>query len=165
MTTRHDVIKGIEEVDTRVHGMAPRLLTHGDAKLPEGEWTVRQALCHLAARSNCVPLAVSASRRAHARAQGVPSAAGGAGGINEVNQRQLEERQDRTVAELLDEIHAGHQDAVKAVRGIDEPTLGERMVYYSGGGEMSFAELLLRAGPGHENNHLDQIEKAIGGNT
>jgi hypothetical protein len=34
---------------------------------------------------------------------------------------------------------------------------------FTGVGDMSFAELLLRAGPGHENNHLDQIEKAIGG--
>lgn len=163
MTTRVDVIKGIEAVDARVHELTPQLLTHANAKLPEGEWHVREALCHLAARSNAIPLAMIAVQRARARAPGVSAAASGAIEIDEVNQRQIDDRRDRSLQELLDEIHTGHQTALNAVREIDEQTLDERLVVIAGRGEISFAELLLRAGPGHENNHLDQIEKALGG--
>jgi hypothetical protein len=164
MTTRVDVINGIEAVDARVNELTPQLLTHADAELPEGEWHVREALCHLAARANSVPLATAAAQRARAaKSQGQAAPARGSINIDEINQRQIDDRRNHSIQELLDEIHAGHQTAVKAVREFDQPSLEERLPAFTGGGDMSFAELLLRAGPGHENNHLDQIVKAMGG--
>jgi hypothetical protein len=163
MTTRADVIKEIEAVDARVHELTPQLLTHGNARLPEADWRVREALCHLAARANGVPVATAAAQRARARAPGESTAARGAVEIDEVNRRQIDDRRDRSLQELLEEIHSGHQNAIRAVREFDEQTLGEHLVLFAGRSEMSFAELLRLAGPAHENNHLDQIVKAIGG--
>lgn len=163
MTTREDVIKEIEAVDARVHELTPQLLTHGNLTLPEGDWHVREALCHLAARANSVPIATVAAQRARVKAPGESVAARGAVEIVEVNRRQIDDRLDRSLQELVEEIHAGHQSAIQAVREVDERALGESLILFAGRGEISFAELLRLAGPGHENNHLDQIVKAIKG--
>jgi hypothetical protein len=164
MTTKVDVMKGIEAVDARVNQMTPQLLTNGTARLPEGEWQEGQVLCHLAARANSVPIATTAAQRMRAaRDQGQSALARSAIDIDEMNQQQIESRQNRSIQELVDEIHAGHQAALQAVREFDPRALEERLPAFTGGGDMSFADLVLRAGPGHENHHLDQIEKAMGG--
>lgn len=163
MTTKVDVIEGIKAVDARVNRLTAQLLASADAELPEGEWHVHETLCHLAARANGVPVATAAARRARAaKIQGQSVPARGAVDIVEINEQQIDDRRNRSVQELLDEIHAGHQAALQAVREFDPPALEERLPAFAGGGDMSFADLLLRAGPGHENSHLDQIEKAIG---
>ena len=163
MTTKVDVIKGIETVDTRVDQMTPRLLANGAARLPEGAWQVRQVLSHLAARANSMPIAATAAQRMRAAGdQGKPALARSGIDIDEMNQEQIDTRQSRSIQELVDEIHTGHQTMLKAIREFDEKTLEERLPALTGGGDMSFADLVLRAGPGHENHHLDQIEKAMG---
>ncbi len=164
MTTRMDVIKEIEAVDARVDRLAPQLLTQSDTKLLDGAWQVRQLLCHLAARANGIPIAAAAAQRARAaKAPGQSASAWRAIDIDEINQRQIDDRRHLNIQEILDEIHAGHQAALKAIRELDEPSLEERLPAFTGVGDMSFADLAMRAGPGHENHHLDQIEKAIGG--
>ena len=164
MTTKVDVMKSIEAVDIRVNQMTPRLLTNGAAKLPEGAWQVRQVLCHLAARANSMPIATMAAQRMRAaKDQGQSAPARSAIDIDEMNQQQIDDRQNSSIQEIVDEIHTGHQAALQAIREFDEQTLEERLPALSGGGDMSFADLVLRAGPGHENHHLDQIEKAMGG--
>ena len=163
MTTKVDVIGGIEAVDARVNQLTPHLLTNGASRLPEGEWQVRQVLCHLAARANSVPIATAAAQRMRAPSDpGQSTPARSAIDIDEMNQQQIDSREKYSIQELLDEIHTGHQAAVQTIREFEQQTLEERLPSITGRGDMSFADLVLRAGPGHENNHLDQIEKAIG---
>ena len=163
MTTRADVIAAIETVQRRVEQMAPGMLAHVDARLPEGEWQVRDALCHLAARSNSVPVAVMAMERFRAaQAQAGPDSPRRSYNIDEVNAGQIDSRQDRSPQELLEEIRAGHQAESAAVGAFDQEMLDTRMPAFTGQGDMSFCDLLLAAGPGHDNAHLDQIQRAIG---
>ena len=83
--------------------------------------------------------------------------------IDEINQRQTNDRENRSIQELLDEIHNGHLAALQAIREFDQPVLDEILPAIARLGDISFADLVVRAGPGHENSHLDQIEKVIGG--
>ncbi len=59
-------------------------------------------------------------------------------------------------------------DVIKRIEAVDARVrkltpLWESLPALNGIGEVSFAELLVRADPKHENNRIDQIEKAIGG--
>ena len=163
MTTKDEVITAIEASEKRVDGLAPALLAAGEAKLPESEWDVRQALCHVAARANAVPLAQMVAQRAlAAKAQGQPlDLRSGAARVGDINQGQLDERQGRSVAELLAEIHAGHQAAVAAVRAMPQGEFDQSFPRIGGEGEMSVSDMILRAGSGHENDHLNHIERAL----
>jgi hypothetical protein len=164
MTKKADIVTGIEAVDARINQLTARFLTNGAARLTEGKWQVRQVLCHLAARANSLPVANAAVERIRAaKLQGQAAPARGAFDIDDINQQQIDSRQDRSIQEIVDEIHSGHQAALQAVRDLDEQALEERLPAFTGGGDMSFADLVLRAGPGHENHHLDQIEKAMEG--
>ena len=106
MTTKVDVIGGIEAVDARVNQLTPHLLTNGASRLPEGEWQVRQVLCHLAARANSVPIATAAAQRMRAPSDpGQSTPARSAIDIDEMNQQQIDSREKYSIQELLDEIH------------------------------------------------------------
>lgn len=164
MTTKEEVIDAIEATEARVKGLAPALLAHGQARLPDSEWDVRQALCHVAARANAVPLSTGLVQRVlAARAQGQPPDLRGSARAGAINQAQLDERRDHGVADLLTEISAGHQAAIAAVRGMPQDQFEQRVPRFTGEGEMSLGDLILRAGSGHENDHLDHIERAIAG--
>ncbi len=153
----------MEASDARVQALAPALLAQGQARLPESEWDVRQALCHVAARANAVPLSTTLAQRAlAARAQGQPLNLRGAR-PGELNQAQLDARQEHSVADLLAEIQAGHQAALAAVRALPQDQFDQRFPSFTGEGDLSLGDLILRAGSGHENAHLDHIERALAG--
>ena len=125
---------------------------HADQPLLDGEWRVRDALSHLAARSNPVP---NVLRRltAHEAGVSVPRP-----DIHEVNAGQVEERADRPIGEIIDEMQAGHRAAIAALPGAD---VLARMLPAFQGGEITVGETGVRSGPGHENNHLDEVERAL----
>ena len=161
MTTKEEVIAAIEASDARVQALAPTLLAHGQARLPDSDWDVRQALCHVAARANAVSLSTGlAQRMLAARAKGQPLDLRAAR-AGDINQAQLDERQDRSVADLLAEIQAGHQAALEAVRALPPDQFDLSFPRFTGEGEMTVGEMILRAGSGHENDHLNHIERAV----
>jgi hypothetical protein len=161
MTTKDEVIAAIEASDARVQALAPALLAHGQARLPDSDWDVRQALCHVAARANAVPLSTGLVQRvlaARAKGQPLDLRAARAG---DINQAQLDERRERSVADLLAEIQAGHQAAIVAVRALSPDQFDQSFPRLTGDGEMTLGDMILRAGSGHENDHLNHIERAI----
>ena len=89
---RDEVRSAIEAIDARVTALRARLEQHADTPLLEGEWRVRDALSHLAARANPVP---NVLRRltAHEAGTVLPRP-----DIHEVNAGQVEERADRPIA-------------------------------------------------------------------
>src|SRR5260221_5188604 len=103
MTTKEEVIAAIAASDARVKGLAQALLAHGTARLPESEWDVRQALCHVAARANAVPLSLSVMQRVlAARAQGqAPDLRGGSAPAADINHAQPYERPEPGSPDLL----------------------------------------------------------------
>lgn len=157
MPTTDEIAKVFNEADGRLARLRDQILASGDTALDEGVWTVRDALSHLAARANGVARVVSRAEQAAQGSGGPPPPRN----VDEINAGQVEERTDLSVEQLLDEINDGHRAAVDAVRALD-PEMLERMLPIGfRPGETSVGDMILRGGPGHENNHLDQIEAVL----
>src|SRR5688572_24133003 len=108
----------------RVEEMWDRILEHGDTPLAEGTWHIREALSHLAARSNGV-----ARVMARAKALKDPNAPQPPAprSIDEINADQVSERSTKSVRELLDEITEGHRQAIVALRTVTREELREKI--------------------------------------
>lgn len=158
MTSREDFVAAVRGVDDRIAAIREQLLANGDKPLLEGTWRVRDALSHLAARANGVPRVL-----ARVQAADNPSSGGAPAprNIDEVNAGQVEERVDRTVEELLDEIRDGHAAALDAASAIDDATLARSIPLGFRPGDATVAELLVMGGPRHDGNHLEQVEAAL----
>ncbi|MCK9496087.1 MAG: maleylpyruvate isomerase N-terminal domain-containing protein [Dehalococcoidia bacterium] len=157
MTTREEFIAAVQQVDERLAALREQIVAGGEKPLQEGTWRVRDALSHLAARSNGVARVL-----ARVEAADNPSATPPAPrNIDEINAGQVEERTDRSVEELLDEIAAGHAAAIEAARGLDDETLARSLPLGFRPGDATVAELLAMGGPRHDGNHLDQVEAAL----
>lgn len=157
MPTKDEIAEVFSEADARLARLRERILASGDTPVAEGEWTVREALSHLAARANGVARVVS---RAEQAAQGGEPPAPPRN-VDEINAGQVEERRDLSVEQLLDQIADGHRAAVDAVRALDPETLDAMLSFGFRPGEASVGEMIVRGGPGHENNHLDRIEAVL----
>jgi len=156
MATRDEVVAAIRAVDARLEGLKPRILAQGEASLKEGTWRVREALSHLAARSNGVGRVAGRVAAAQAGTPAAPPAS-----IDEINADQVADRSSKSVAELLDEISAGHAAAIAAIGTLDQAVLDYPLALGIRPGEAPASDMMLRGGPGHDNNHLDQIEAAL----
>lgn len=159
MTTRDEIKEALSAVDTELAELRESILASPERPLLEGEWTVREALCHLAARSNSVPLVLGMLERARSDSEAGRNVARN---IDEVNHGQIVERDGRSVQELLDEISAGHETERKAVDGLDEELLEQEFPNFRGDGTMPASQLLLMASAGHDRSHVKQIRDALG---
>ena len=157
-TPKEDIAVALRAVNERIDGLRPQILEKASQTLPEGSWTVRDALCHVAARANSVKMIVD-------RFEG--SAAAGGGGprpdIHDINQGQIDDRHDRSIEQLLGEITGGRQEAIASLDGIEDAVLERQVPNFRGDGEMPLGEMVLRASAGHDNTHLDDIEAALNG--
>lgn len=161
MTTKDDFIQAVEGVDARLEALRERIIaTNGETPLKEGTWRVRDALSHLAARSNGVS-------RVLARLDPPPPGAGQSQApraprsVDEINAGQVEERVGRSVTELLDEIRTGHRAAIEAISGVEEEKLQRELPIGFRPGEAPVVDLMIMGGPRHDNGHVDQIEAAL----
>lgn len=152
--TRDEVIAAVREVDARLSRIAASIEANAEAPLLSGEWRVRDALSHLAARSNPVPNVL----RRLAVAAGPGGAAAPRVDINDINAAQVDERSTKSVTEILAEMHAGHQATIDSLPADD--VLAQTLPAVQGG-DVPVAEIIARSGARHENNHLDDIEAAI----
>lgn len=152
--TRDEVIAAVREVDARLSRIAASIEANGEAPLLSGEWRVRDALSHLAARSNPVPNVL--------RRLAVAAAPGGASAprvdVNDINAAQVDERTTKSVAEILAEMHVGHHATIDSLP--TNEVLVQTLPAVQGG-DVPVAEIIARSGARHENNHLDDIEAAI----
>lgn len=156
MTSREDIANQIRAIDARLERLRPAIVANAERQLLEGTWRVRDALSHLAARANGVDRVV---QRAKAVAGGTPPAP--ITSIDEINAGQVEERKDRSVEAILDEIRTGHAAAIAALQHVDDDTLAMQIPLGFRPGEAAVADLMMRGGPGHDGNHLDQVEAAL----
>ncbi len=156
MATREEVVAAIQAVDVRLATLKTRILAQGDAPLKEGTWKVREALSHLAARANGVGRVTARVAAAQAGTPTPPPA-----NIDDINADQVSERSTKSVAELLHEIATGHAAAIAAIGTVDQAILDHPLSMGARPGEMPASDLMLRGGPGHDNNHIDQVEAAL----
>ena len=156
MATSEEIVSGIKAVDVRMEGLKARILAQGDAPLKEGTWKVREALSHLAARANGVVRVVDRVSAAQAGTPAAPPAS-----IDDINADQVSERSSKSVAELLDEIATGHAAAIAAIGTVDQAVLDHPLTMGGRPQEFPASDMMLRGGPGHDANHLDQIEAVL----
>jgi hypothetical protein len=156
MTSREDIVAAIRESDARIDRLRDRIVANADTPLATGSWRVRDALSHLAARANGVDRVV---QRARAVEAGTPMPAPSS--IDDINAGQVEERQDRSIEEILDEIRAGHAAATDALTHVDDELLAREIPMGFRPGEIAVADMMIAGGPGHENRHLDEVEAAL----
>jgi hypothetical protein len=161
---KEEMIQALAGVNERIDRLAASIAANPEAKLATGTWTVRDVLCHLAARSNGVPGFVNRIKRLlEASGGGAPPARPAGLNIDDINQSQIDERQGRGVEELLTEIKDGHLAAIEALKDVDEGLLGRMVPNFRGDGEVEASSMLLGGTARHDNNHLDEIEKALEG--
>lgn len=162
MGVKDEIIEALRQTDGRLAGLAGRIREKPGAKLPEGEWTVRDALCHLAARSNSVPMVIGlAEQIAKSAAAGEASAFPAGFDIDATNAEQVRERMSRSVDELLTEITEGHRVASDEVRRLDDALIEQRFPNPVGEGDVALADFLRMATAFHDNMHISDIERAV----
>ncbi len=160
MATRGEIREAIEGIDVRIVGLRDSILAGGEQQLTVADqWRVRDALSHLAARANGVQRVVDRARAA----EGEAPPARPPTGVDDINATQVEERTDRSVEELLDEIRDGHRAAIAAAAELDDELLGKEIAMGFRPGTIQVADMILRGGPGHDGTHLDDIEASLGG--
>ncbi len=156
--TRDEIVQAIEAATARLETLRPLAVQHAEAPLLSGEWRVRDALSHLAARSNAIPIMRRFLERADAAAAGQAAVVQD---IHEVNAGQVRDRSGLSVNELIDEMVAGHRATIEAIPGLDDALLERSVPMGATGTIVTVAELVVRAGVGHEGNHLGDIDSAI----
>jgi hypothetical protein len=159
---RDEIVAGINACDTRLEQMKPSMIANPDAPLPEGTWTVRDALCHVAARANGVAMAVTVANNTLGAD---PADVGPPFDIDVVNRQQIADRSEKDVDALLAEVLAGHQAAIDQLASIDNELLARRMKLPYFEHEVTVIDLIALAGAGHEQSHVNEIARAVGADT
>ena len=109
MATREAIIETIRKSDARGEALRERIIAAPEAPLADGEWRVRDALSHLAARANPLPLIEAVS--AMLQAEGAPPAFD----PDTQNAEQIAERADKSAFDILDEMHAAYEEAIAGI--------------------------------------------------
>lgn len=156
MATRQEIVEALHASDARIGELRGRILDRPEHPLPEGEWRVRDALSHLAARANAVPRVLERIERLDSGGPEAPRI-----NIDEINHGQVKERHGVSAVDLLAEIKAGHAAAIEGLQNIDEATLTRELPLGFRPGTTTVGEMLRMAGAGHEGTHLDAIEAAL----
>ena len=158
---RQELERAFQEADERLTALRDRIVEGAEKPLLQGEWRVREALSQVAARGNSVPMVVRRLEQADTVVNGPGAPPRPVRDIHEVNAGQVSDRADRSVADLLEETQAGHRAALDAFPTVDDATMGRSMAVAFPPGELTVAEFIYRAGPGHERTHIDEIEAAL----
>jgi len=151
--TKDEIAAGLRQVSERLERLGPRILANLDRPLPTGTWTVHDALCHIAADSHAVEIwrqRVETGRRPGGDLSG-----------DEYNEQQVSRRRPLPPEDVLAEIRAAFAADLQAIADMDAALL-ERPIPYRGATAPAAEMLRFYTGP-HNQGHLDDVEKALGG--
>ena len=159
MATREEIIAELQRVNARIEGLTPQILARPEAPLPEGTWTVHDAVCHLAADGNAVPRFLNRIARID---QGLsPRPEGWTPAMmdaeNEVN---LAKRKGLPITDVLKEIRDAMDADIERVKGLDEALWSREMPNFRGVVSPA-SDQLKGTTSGHPHGHIDDIEKAL----
>jgi hypothetical protein len=155
--TRDEIVEAIRAVDERIEALLPLARARPDEPLQSGEWRVRDALSHVAARGNPVPRVLTRLNESTDSA-GNPRPVRD---IHEINAEQVSTRAGHDVDALIEEAREGHRAALAQLEELDDLVLERRLPVAFPPGELSVGELIVAAGPRHEGNHLNDIEAVL----
>ena len=156
MATKDEITAGIQEVEDRLDSLLPGIVEHLDQPLPEGTWSVHDALCHMAADANSLP---RWQRQVEAAINGTSARPVGFN-LDEYNQQNIDARKGKAVDEVVQEIRDGlHSDAA-AVPGLDDALLAQEVPNFRGELQPASDRLSFTTRR-HNHIHLDDIENAL----
>ena len=155
MATREAIIETIRKSAARGEALRERIIAAPEAALADGQWSVRDALSHLAARANPLSLieAVSAMLQGEGEAPAFDPDA--------QNAAQIAERADKSVAEILDEMQAAYEAAIAGIDALDDETLGQGLKLPGMENEIHMSDLVVMSMGMHVDAHLGDIEAAL----
>ena len=156
MATREAIVQAIRNADARGEALRERIIAAPEEPLAEGEWRVRDALSHLSARANPLPLIEMVSAMAESGAEGPPPDDGEA-----MNAQQIAERASMSAAEILDEMHAAYEEGVAGINALDDETLARSLKLPIMPNEIEMSDLVLMSTSMHVDAHLGDIEAAL----
>ncbi|MDP2948916.1 MAG: maleylpyruvate isomerase N-terminal domain-containing protein [Chloroflexota bacterium] len=162
MATKQEITSAIRAFVERAETIAGRLSPADWQKtVYEQGWTVKQAYCHLAAMGGAVPFFISM-----AASPQPPAGAGGGGGgfdVDAWNAQQVAARQDKPIDEILSELKAGHENGIKTVEVTSEELLVKEIALPFEDLSGSLGDLLTQTATGHNQVHLEDIDRAVQG--
>ena len=158
MATRQEIIDTVRRFIQRADKIAADLSPADWEKTTyEQGWTVKQAYCHLASMGAAIPYFVNWAKN--------PQPAGGAGGaafdVDAFNAMQVAQRQGKSTDEILTELRTGFESSLKFLDSVSDELLASEIDYPFVGGRGPLADLLVETVTGHNDEHLDDIERAI----
>ncbi len=157
MATKSEITDGIRGVEERLERLLPGIRSHLETPLPEGTWSVHDALCHLAADANAVPRWLARFEALDAGRSTRPPGFN----MDEHNQQNIDARKGKPVDEVVTEITNGLHSDVAAVATMDEALLQRQVPNFRG--EITAAsDMLSFTAVRHNHIHLDDIENALG---
>ena len=128
-----------------------KILANPDAALPDGDWKVRDALSHLAARANPIPTLHKRISEMNSDSEPLST--------DEANHLQVEDRSGASIEELIKECEEGFAAAQEDIPNISDEDLLQKVKF--GDGEMHAVDIMYFGGPRHFMDHLNDIEKAL----
>ena len=159
MATRDEIIAELQRVNARIEALTPKILARPDAPLPEGTWTVHDAVCHLAADGNAVPRFLHRVELIDAnmplRPPGWTPAM-----MDAQNEENIAKRKGLPITDVLKEIHEAMDADIERVKGLDE-ALWSREIPNFRGVVGPASDQLKNTTSGHPHNHIDEIERAL----
>lgn len=156
MATKQELTAGIHNVEQRLERLLPGIVAKLEKPLPQGSWTIHDALCHVAADSNAF---ARWQLLVQAHAKGTSSRPPGFN-LDEHNQQGIDARRDRAIDDVVAEIRAGLKADAEGVEAVDEATLQRDLPNFRG--ELGPGSDRLRFMTAtHNQMHLDDIEKAL----
>ena len=155
MATREAITETIRKSAARGEALRERIIAAPEAPLADGEWRVRDALSHLAARANPLPLIEAVS--AMLQAEGAPPAFD----PDAQNAAQIAERADKSAAEILDEMHAAYEEAIAGIGALDDDALAQGFKLPGMENEIQMSDLVVMSMGMHVDAHIGDIEAAL----
>lgn len=160
MATRQQIVDTVRHFIQRADRIAAGLSPADWQKtVYEQGWTVKQVYCHLASMSGAIPYFVNWAKN--------PQPAGGGGGapfdVDAFNAMQVAQRESKSTDEILTELRTGFENSLQLLNSVSDELLASEVDYPFVGGRGPLADLLVGTVTGHNDEHLDDIERAIKG--
>jgi hypothetical protein len=159
MATRDEIIAELQRVNARLEALTPAILARPETPLPEGTWTVHDAVCHLAADGNAVPRFLARVERID---KGLPQRPEGwtPAMLDAQNEEGIARRKGLPIPEVLTEIREAMDADIERVKALDEALLAREIPSMRGVVGPASDQLRFTTS-GHPHVHLDDIEKAL----
>jgi len=154
VASKQEIISAYQQSARRLDGIVAGRCEEDLSKVVYVGWTAKQLLCHLASTSGSAAFFIMMAQSAQSMGAGFD--------VDRWNAEQVAARQDRPLEEIMAEFRAGHESSIQAVESATDELMVKRIPDFSGG-MSALADVIKGSATDHEAEHLDCLEKALGG--